>query len=55
MSTSIVVACPGCDHIRCNHCPVENVMTRRGEVVGYLPPICPATEDVRHRPLSMVP
>jgi hypothetical protein len=55
MSTSIVVACPGCDHIRCDHCPMENVKTRRGEVVGYSAPICPATEDVRHGSLSMVP
>jgi hypothetical protein len=35
MSTSINVACPGCQHIRCDYCPVESVKIRAPEFNNF--------------------
>jgi hypothetical protein len=41
MSFEINVACPGCQHIRCEHCPVESAKIRK-HVEIPLPPRRPS-------------
>ncbi|PMD63392.1 uncharacterized protein K444DRAFT_610242 [Hyaloscypha bicolor E] len=33
LSTTILLACPGCDHIRCEYCPMESAQILKSQLV----------------------
>jgi hypothetical protein len=56
MSAYIVVACPGCQHVRCDYCPLESVKirVRTGQPFIWTPTTTSSAPGALHRESSLI-